>query len=532
MSLIEVSDLTFCYEGSADPVFEHASFSIDTDWRLGFVGRNGRGKTTFCRLLLGGYEYAGSIVSSVEFDYFPFEVNGTGTAMEEAKACIAPYAAWENRMEALLADGSAEALHEYGAVLEQYLAADGYTIESTLEQEAGKLNLPAELLQRPYATLSHGERTRLLLAALFCRKNSFLLIDEPTNHLDAEGRVRVAEYLRGKKGFLLVSHDRDLLDTAVDHVLSINKRNIEVMRGNYSAWKAQKDRRDAESRAENERLKRDIVKLTAAARRAAGWADSTEKEKAAGKLPDEAVGDRGFIGHKAAKMMKRSKNIERRREEAADEKRDLLKNIEQADELKISPAVYHSRLLAEASGLCIRYGEAPRLFAPLSFTVESGERVALVGPNGCGKSSILRLLLGQDVPHTGTLRLAGGVKLSFVPQDTSALRGDLREYAQALGLDESLFKAILRKLDFSRAQFEKDISEYSGGQKKKVLLAGSLCERAHLYVWDEPLNFVDILSRSQIEDLLLRGAPTMLFVEHDARFLRTVATKTVLLQRE
>lgn len=529
MSKIEVIDLSFCYDGSFEPVFEHASFCIDTDWRLGFIGRNGRGKTTFCRLLLGGYEYTGSIASSVGFDYFPFEVAGTGTAMEEAKACVAPYAAWERRMDALLANTSPEALHEYGTILEHYLAADGYTIESMLTQEAGKLGLAAELLARPYATLSHGERTRLLLAALFCRKNRFLLIDEPTNHLDAAGRALVADYLRGKKGFLLVSHDRDLLDGVIDHVLSINKQSIEVLRGNYSVWKEQKDRSDAESRAENERLKKDISKLTAAARRAAGWSDATERGKAAGALPDDAVADRGFIGHSAAKMMKRAKNIERRREAAVDEKRDMLKNIELADDLKISPAAYHSRVLAQAQALSICYAGAKPLFAPLSFTVERGERVALAGQNGCGKSSVLRLLLGSDVPHTGTLHLSGGVKVSFVPQDTSALHGDLRAYAQALAIEESLFKAILRKLDFSRAQFEKDLSELSAGQKKKVLLAGSLCEQAHLYVWDEPLNFVDILSRSQIEDLLLRGAPAMLFVEHDARFLRTVATKTIAL---
>ena len=529
MSMIEVNDLSFSYSASSDPIFEHVTFRIDTDWRLGFVGRNGRGKTTFCKLLTGEQSGSGSIVSSVKFDYFPFPVREEGTALAVAKGCIAPYMLWEARMEELLAQNTPEALAQYTALLEEYMAAGGYEIDGLLTLEAGKLGLASELLGRDFITLSHGERTRLLLAALFCRPGHFLLIDEPTNHLDSGGRALVEEYLSRKKGFLLISHDRDLLDGVVDHVLSINKKNTEIIKGNYTVWQEQKNRQDAERRARNERLKKEIGVLSEAARRTAGWSDSLEKTKIGGAPGDNVAPDRGFVGHRAAKMMKRAKNIEHRREQAAQEKEGLLQNIEQAAELKITPERYHSGLLAEARGLAIRFGDGPALFPPLDFTVERGDRVAICGPNGSGKSSILRLLLREEVPHTGALRLAGGVKVSLVPQDTSFLRGGLREYARRQEVDESLFKAILRKMDFSRAQFEKDMAELSAGQKKKVLLARSLCERAHLYVWDEPLNFVDILSRVQVEELLLRGGPTILFVEHDARFVRGIATKIVEL---
>jgi lincosamide and streptogramin A transport system ATP-binding/permease protein len=121
------------------------------------------------------------------------------------------------------------------------------------------------------------------------------------------------------------------------------------------------------------------------------------------------------------------------------------------------------------------------------------------------------------------------LKISYIPQDTAFLQGDLKTFAQENHLDESLFKAILRKLDFSRIQFEKDMGDFSGGQKKKVLLAKSLCEQAHLYIWDEPLNFIDVISRMQIEDLILKHNPAMIFVEHDAAFVKTVATKYVSL---
>ena len=125
---------------------------------------------------------------------------------------------------------------------------------------------------------------------------------------------------------------------------------------------------------------------------------------------------------------------------------------------------------------------------------------------------------------------AAGLILSYVPQDTSHLAGTLSDFAGKFHLDESLFKAILRKLDFERVQFEKNIENFSGGQKKKVLIARSLCEKAHLYIWDEPLNFIDVYSRMQIEELIQEFAPTMLLVEHDAAFRETVATRIISLE--
>ena len=157
--------------------------------------------------------------------------------------------------------------------------------------------------------------------------------------------------------------------------------------------------------------------------------------------------------------------------------------------------------------------------------------MALAGKNGSGKSSLLKLITGESIRYTGNLRLGSGLKISYIPQDTSHLSGNLREFALKTQIDESLFKTILRKLDFSREQLERDIRDFSGGQKKKVLLAKSLCEEAHLYLWDEPLNFVDVLSRLQVEELISRFSPTMIFVEHDAAFCDTIATKHVLLVR-
>ena len=165
----------------------------------------------------------------------------------------------------------------------------------------------------------------------------------------------------------------------------------------------------------------------------------------------------------------------------------------------------------------------------MTFTLRPGDRLALLGKNGSGKTSLLRLLLGQQVDYTGTFHKAGGLQISYMPQDPGALAGSLAAYIDRNGLDQTLFLAILRKLDFSRDQFEKDLSDYSAGQKKKLLLARSLCTPAHLYIWDEPLNYIDLLSRMQIEQLLLEYRPTLLFVEHDRRFCEQIATGIIEL---
>lgn len=497
MALIQISDLTFCYDGSYDNIFEETSFQIDTDWKLGLIGRNGRGKSTLLKLLMGKHPYGGSISSPVAFDCFPRE------APDRGQSCAA-----------LLG--------------EMFPDAE----EWRLLYELSLLDVDPGVLDRPFCSLSGGERTKLLLAGLFQQEDKFPLIDEPTNHLDLLSRRKVAEYLRqARQGFLLVSHDRALLDGCVDHILSINRASIEVRRGNFTSWRENRERQDQWEFDRNERLKKDVKRLAAAARRTSDWSDKVEKTKKGPDRPKCSSGlkpDKGFIGHKAAKMMKRAKTLEARRETALEEKASLLKDIETVEALKIQTLPCHAARLVEARELSISYG-GRAVLRGLNLEVGRGERIALTGPNGSGKTSLFRLLLGEPLEHGGALRLGSGLTISYLPQDTSFLRGGLDALIACDGLDEPLFKALLRKLDFTREQFGKELSQFSEGQKKKVLLARSLCRPAHLYLWDEPLNYIDLLSRMQIERLLLDFAPTMLFVEHDAAFVRSVATRTIEL---
>lgn len=491
MSVIKVENLTFSYDTSCEKIFDNVSFQIDTNWKLGFTGRNGRGKTTFLNLLLGKYEYQGHILSSVQFDYFPYEVKDKNLKTEEVLREVCPVAeTWE------------------------------------FMRELSYLSMEEEVLEKPFALLSQGEQTKALLAALFLNEGHFLLIDEPTNHLDMGARELVSAYLKRKRGFILVSHDRAFLDGCTDHILSLNKTDIQVQSGNFSSWLENFENRQKFEEAENARLQKDIRRLEKAAERASGWSDKTE----ASKYGNGPV-DRGYVGHKAAKMMKRSKIIETRTKKAAEEKSKLLKNRESAESLKLFPLVYAHDTLASFSETVVYYDGKP-VCRPVSFRIQRGDRIVLDGKNGSGKSSLLKLLAGEEKAYTGVVDRGANLRVSYVPQDTSWLRGSLSDFAMENKIEESLFKALLRKLDFDRMQFDKDMSEFSSGQKKKVLLAKSLCEQAHLYIWDEPLNFVDLYSRMQIEALLREYKPTMVLVEHDKVFREETGTKHILIEKE
>ena len=508
MAQISVNSLTFSYEGSFDNIFENVSFSIDTDWKLGFIGRNGKGKTTFLNLLLGKYQYIGAISTSTVFDYFPYAI--TAGQIEQP---------------------AAEFMDDIKSQCELW------RVICELEQ----LREDAEILYRPFKTLSPGERTKILLAILFSGENDFLLIDEPTNHLDQQSRENVKEYLAAKKGFILVSHDRDFLDACIDHVLVLNRQTIEVQNGNFSSWWENKQRKDQFAKTENEKHLKEIGKLKQSSARIAQWADKSESSKIGFdpvKEHDRSLGTRAYIGAKTKKMQSRVKQMEKRINREIDEKEGLLADLEHPVDLKIMPMDHHKERLVNIRDYSLRYQDAGNpVFTGLTFTLERGERIAVHGENGCGKSTLLKMILKKagaedgelPIMESGICETASGLVISYINQDTSMLRGNIHQFCWDRNLSESLFCAVLRQLDMERVQFLKNMEDYSEGQKKKVLIAASMLIPAHLYIWDEPLNYIDVFSRMQIEELLLTYQPTMLFVEHDVRFRETIATRTLEL---
>ena len=177
----------------------------------------------------------------------------------------------------------------------------------------------------------------------------------------------------------------------------------------------------------------------------------------------------------------------------------------------------------------IKY-DRKEIFNKISFEINKGDRVAITGRNGIGKSSILKLFIGENIQYTGELKIANGLSISYVSQSTERLEGNLKDFANKNKIDESIFKAMLSKMGVSKADFEKDIKDMSEGQKKKVLIAKSITESANIYIWDEPLNYIDILTRIQIEEAILKYKPTIIFVEHDEAFIRKVANNVIKLE--
>ncbi len=495
MSLINVKDLTFRYDGTFSNIFENVSFNIDTDWKLGLIGRNGKGKTTFLKLLQGKYEYEGTITKNVEVDYFPFEIKDKEKISIEIVNEIAPNVEdWE------------------------------------IIKELNLLDTDAEVLYRNFNTLSGGEQVKILLISLFLKGNNFLLIDEPTNHLDIKTRNNLVDYLNKKKGFILVSHDRDFLDKVVNHIISINNTNIEIRQGNFSSWKENKDKQDSFEMIQNEKLQKDINRLEIVSKNTAKWSNAVEKSKYKTNNSESTI-DRGYVGHKSSKMMKKSKVMEQRTQKAIEEKSNLLKNIDKSDSLKIVPIESRKNQLVLANDLQIKYNNKA-IFGKVSFEVKNGDRVAIVGKNGIGKSSILKLILGNEIQYNGELKIANDLKISYVSQSTEKLKGNLKTFARENKIDESIFKAMLSKMGFSKIDFDTDIKDMSEGQKKKVLIAKSISEQVNIYIWDEPLNYIDILTRIQIEEAILKYKPTLIFVEHDKTFIEKVATKIINLEKK
>ncbi len=527
--------LSFTYGSSESTLFHELDLIIDTRWRAALVGANGRGKTTLLRLLAGELTPdRGEIERPVRTLRFSDAADPALSVWEAARAVAGPFRAWEQEIDRLLALGDEPALVRYGELENLYRTRGGYEIDVRLAVELSALDMPETLFQRPLGSLSGGEQTRCLLAGLFASTDAYPLIDEPTNHLDLAGRRLLADYLASKPGFLLVSHDRAFLDAAIDHVIALNPDTVDVQRSDYSTWRREHLGRLEDQAHANRLARKEIRRLEDAARSRRAGAEAREADKTAhGRrtLPSERGGDSGFIGARAARQMKRALAAERRADRAADVRRETLIDMEKQYPLRVpEPPTPPPRRepLIRASALSV--GWTSGLFEPVSFELRAGERLALLGANGSGKTSLLDLLTGESglVP-AGDWHLHGRVRLSRAWQIPRWRRGLLRTRLADAGLDESFFRQVMAALGVRGEVLDGPLEQLSQGQLKKVELARSLCTPAHVYLWDEPLNYLDVDARERIEAALLAAEAAFIFVEHDAAFVDRLATGRVTL---
>jgi lincosamide and streptogramin A transport system ATP-binding/permease protein len=525
MSSIIFNSVTF-YHNISKKLFRDLSLSLDTSWRLGVIGRNGRGKTTLFNLIRGLHApIEGSIHSTVEPFYFPY-IPGSPllNTSEIIKEAVAPFKKMERRMEELLRHSDEESLNRYSALLDEYTQNNGYGIDSLIEKEAAALGMDTNLLHKPFNLLSGGEQTRALLIPLFLKKNAFPLIDEPTNHLDMEGREMLGNYLSRQKGFMLISHDRYFLDLCIDHVLSINRNEVRINKGDYSTWRYNMDIEEEFERRKTENIKREVKSLEGAAAKRRKWSGIKEKEKS-------GAYDKGFIGHRSAKLMKRAISIENRINEKLEEKKSLLLNTERERKLRLNTGNMKGERVLSMENIMIRFGDR-EIIKGFSMQVHKGDRVALMGNNGSGKTSILKVITGEIIPAEGGMHIPAYAKISYAPQKPVWVKGLLREHLASEKLDETIFRTIMGTVGAEGEIFERPLETFSMGELKKVSLCKSFMEEYDLFIWDEPLNYLDVMSREQIENVILEYEPTIIFTEHDRKFIESVATELIALQED
>ncbi|PMD68116.1 ribosomal protection-like ABC-F family protein [Companilactobacillus nuruki] len=497
MGTIQIENVNFKYDQMMNNLFDSLNLKIDESWKLGLIGRNGRGKTTLMKLLLGQLDYQGQIISNMNFYYYPQKVvNKNISTMDVVKNLthLEDYDLWK------------------------------------IEIELDKLQVDIEVLKQQFSTLSPGEQTKVLLAILFIDESGFQLIDEPTNHLDIEGRKIVSDYLKSKKGFIVISHDKAFLNPVIDHVISINRNDVDVYKGNFDTWQDNKDRQDNYEKNQKEQLKKDINRLHETAVKRENWSNSAEAQKNKNRYKESVNLDKGFISHKSSKMMKKAKMAEKRVDSAISEKQDLLKNIEIEEPITLNyESLKHPNILIDVKNLSLQYKDV--VTPMVNFEVKRGQVIALIGQNGIGKTTIFKQLLGFQQPFQqfGEIVEANNLKISYLTQDND-LVGDIRQIAVDKKIEPELVFSNLRKLGFERYLFEQPVEQMSQGQRRKVALALSLSQEANIYFWDEPLNYLDVITRQQIIDAIKKQQPSMLLIDHDQDLIDSVATKKVILK--
>lgn len=505
MSQIIITDMSFSYKTYYEPIFEKITLNLDTDWRLGLIGRNGRGKTTFLKLLHRELlPDRGKISMETDTELFPYDNKVRyPLTMDVIKENIGGLRTLEDNLEDMEA-------------LLQYLELDGFSMESRIKKEMYRMKLADELLYRDFSILSEGEKTKVFLIALFLRKDTYLLLDEPTNHLDIQGKKDVAEYLKRKKGFLVVSHDRDFIDEVADHILAINKSDISVEQGNFTTWKRNKDLKDEFEARTGERLSKEVKQLERNATKSRNWAGAANTQKYAFASHARTNGAKAYMGQ--------AKRSEQQIRDKIEEKKSLLLNFETAKKLEFVQLETEDAWLVKGKNIMFSYDDR-ELFFGLSFVIKQGDRVWVRGGNGAGKSTLLKLIMGK-LSAKGILRTEE-LKITEALQEPLWKEGFLKELIDGADINLENFEELCCLFDLPDALFHRPLETFSKGELKKIEIARALSVENHLILMDEPLNYMDIYFREQLEKAILALNPTIVFVEHDEWFGKRVATRTI-----
>ena len=517
-------------------VLEDVSLTISPKDRIILFGENGSGKTSLFRILTGRLKPNSGKVSlarGLRIGYLEQDFAALGnesTCLEAALEPFGPLILLEQRI-ARLSEGLGQAggeemeklLAELGEAQQRFEAAGGYGFRAQTESTLNGLGLPEPYWRRKVAEMSAGERMRLSLARVLLGEHDLILFDEPTNHLDIPAREWLEERLSNmNQAYVVASHDRSFLDVVGTKVAHLDRGGLTLYAGNYSAFREQREQRIEAGWRSYEKGQKKIRRLREQAQSYRGWSNAKEKEK-------RGAADKGFVGHRAAKLMKRSL-IARRRMEEAIEQAKTDKPFER-DRIKIDFHSSKGNDLLLATDLAVGYAGTEPLVGGVNIDLSAGDRLAVAGPNGCGKTALLRTLLGEVAPLSGEARIAPSARIGYFDQDNRRLpRAETALGAVlATGRDETLVRTVMGRMGVRRETVNKPTAQLSSGERAKVLLAKLILGHHNLLVLDEPTNHLDIETQDVLLDALQDFPGGILFVSHDRYFIDSLATHTLLL---
>jgi ATP-binding cassette subfamily F protein 3 len=500
--------------GSLD-VLMGVNATLSAGEKVGLVGPNGQGKTTLLRLLLGRQEPTeGSVdrVSGIRMGYLPQDPPAPRdlTLWDAMIQAVAEITRLEEQMAELqhrLAErpDDSRLVEQFGRVQLRFETLGGYSYRTRLEMLLEHLRFPREMFDQPLSQLSGGQRSRAMLAELLARDPDVLMLDEPTNHLDMETVEWLESYLKSAHpAMIVVSHDRYFLDRLVGKTWEISFGKLEAFKGNYSAY-VQKRRERFEQRMRQWEAQQDYIART----------EEFIRRNLAGQRTKEAQGRRSRLERFLA-------------EEAIEKPRE-----HHGIDLEFHPARTTGRKVLELRELAVGYSADAPLAQAERLEVSRGERIAILGPNGSGKTTLLRTLMGSLDPLVGQVRFGANVEKGYLSQTHGELVGEDDLMTSVLraepGLRTEDVRNLLGSLHFSGDDASKKVSELSGGQRSRVVLARLMATRANVLLLDEPTNHLDLPSCETLQEALRSFDGTVLMVSHDRYLIEAVATRIWVL---
>lgn len=511
MVLLSVSGVTVEY--GTDVVLNNINFSINEGDRLGIVGVNGAGKSTLAKIIAGTFTpSAGSVYIAKDKTVSMLAQNAMleseNTVLAEMLDAFPEIVAAERRLGELSASienhiGGNEAIEKYATLTEDFRKMGGYEYRSRTKSTLARFGFGEDSLDKTINKLSGGERTRLALVKLLLREPDLLILDEPTNHLDMETLAWLEEHLRSyKKTLILISHDRYFLDRAANKILDIEHTEATIYNGNYSAYAAQKAEKRKALAKKHELQQKEISRIEAIIDQQRRWGQA----------------------HNFITIKSKQKQIEHLEKDSVSAPKNLPKNIS----LRFSEARESGSDVLFAENISKSYGER-KILSDISFEVKKRDRIMIVGPNGCGKSTLVRILGGLDEDYSGVLRFGYNVIPGYYDQEQQTLDNDstvLEEVCRAHDkLTMPVVRSALASFLFFTEDMDKKVSVLSGGERARLMLCKMILSQINLLILDEPTNHLDIGSREALEDALMQFSGTIIAVSHDRYFVRKLSSK-------